>query len=95
MLPPAGSRFKTSATVHVRREVPGGNPRTPADVRGNDGVAAAVHGAIPNPLEHRGLYPPLYTVVFQISELFPGRGDGKLHVDTHEDCLESAAASTR
>lgn len=39
--------------------------------------------------------PPLYTVVFQTSELFSGRGDGKLHVDTHEDCLESAAASTR
>lgn len=94
MLPPAGSRFKTSATVHVRREVPGGNPRTPAYVRGSDGVAAAVHGAITNPSIAVST-PPLYTVVVQISELFPGRGDGKLHVDTHEDCLESAAASTR
>lgn len=88
--PSSGYRFRTGDQVRVRQAMPTGNPRTPKYVRGKEGVVAAIHGSISNPLDHRGLYPPLYTVVFQIREVFPGRGDGKLHVDVHEDWLEPA-----
>lgn len=88
--PPAPHRFKTGDAVRVRQEVLAGNPRTPRYARGKVGVVAVVHGCMPNPLDHRGIYPPLYTIVFPIGEVFPGRGDGKLHVDVHEDWLEPA-----
>jgi hypothetical protein len=87
---PAGYRFRAGDVVRVRQDVPTGGPRTPKYVRGKRGVIAAIHGSLPNPLDHRGLYPPLYTVVFQIREVFPERGDGQLHVDVHEDWLEPA-----
>lgn len=86
----SGYRFRTGDTVRVRRDLAAGNPRTPRYVRGKAGVVAALHGSIPNPLDHRGLYPPLYTIVFQVRDVFPGRGDGTLHVDVHEDWLEPA-----
>jgi nitrile hydratase subunit beta len=88
--PPSAYRFKTGDVVRVRQDVPGGNPRTPKYVRGCEGVVAAVHGSVPNPLDHRGVYPPLYTVVFQVRAVFPGRGDGQLHVDIHEEWLAPA-----
>jgi hypothetical protein len=91
----SSARFKTGDGVRVREGVAGGNPRTPPYVRGKDGVVVAVHGSIPNPLEHRGVYPPLYTVAFRIRTLFAGRGDGTLHVDIHEDWLEPATAEPR
>lgn len=85
-----GHRFKTGDVVRVRQEMPTGNPRTPRYVRGKAGVVAAVHGTMANPLDHRGVYPPLYTIVFPIADVFPGRGHGTLHVDVHEDWLEPA-----
>jgi hypothetical protein len=40
--------------------------RTPAYVRGKRGIVAALHGSIVNPLDHRGMYPPLCSVVFPV-----------------------------
>lgn len=88
--PAAGPRFRSGEVVRVRHEVAGGNPRTPRYVRGLEGVVTAVHGSISNPLDHRGLYPPLYTIRFRVSQVFAGRGEGVLHVDIHEDWLEPA-----
>lgn len=85
-----GFRFQPGDVVRVRGDVLTGGPRTPKYVRGRQGVVADIHGSIANPLDHRGLYPPLYTVVFQIRDVFPGRGDGQLHVDVHEEWLEPA-----
>jgi len=43
---------------------------------------------IDNPLDHRGLYSPLYTVVFDIKEV-SGRPDAaSLCADIHEEWLE-------
>jgi nitrile hydratase len=83
-------RFGVGDRVLVKREQPDGNPRTPRYVRGKRGVIAELHGVIPNPLDHRGLYPPLYTVMFDLKELFGTTGDGKLCVDIHEEWLEPA-----
>lgn len=74
----------------VKRDNPEGNPRTPKHVRGKRGVVVAVHGVIHNPQDHRGLYPPLYTVMFEIKELFGKETDDKLWVDVHEEWLEEA-----
>lgn len=86
----APARFKTGDRVRVRLQASHGNPRTPPYARGKAGIVTAVHGCMPNPLDHRGVYPPLYTIAFPITEVFPGRGEGTLHADVHEDWLEPA-----
>lgn len=64
--------------VTVKQENPLGNPRTPVYVRGKSGVVVDVHGVINNPRDHRSLYPPLYTVMFDIKEIFGTQTDDKL-----------------
>jgi hypothetical protein len=80
--------FKLGDRVVVKRENPSGNPRTPKYVRGKTGVVVEVHGVISNLRDHRGLYPPLYTVAFDVKEVFGGASPDKLRVDLHEDWLE-------
>ena len=84
----SGSKFKQGDQVLVKRDNPKGNPRTPMYIRGKSGVVVDVHGIISNPHDHRGLYPPLYTVVFEVREIFGGASQDKLWVDVHEDWLE-------
>jgi hypothetical protein len=86
----SGGKFKQGDRVLVRRENPSGNPRTPAYIRGKKGVIVEVHGVISNPRDHRGLYPPLYSVMFDVKEIFGGTSPDKLWVDVHEDWLERA-----
>ncbi len=74
----------------VKRDNPMGNPRTPMYIRGKKGVVVDVHGVISNPRDHRGLYPPLYTVAFDVAELFGEARRDKLWVDVHEEWLEKA-----
>jgi nitrile hydratase len=83
-------KFKVGERVRVKLENPLGNPRTPRYVRGKQGVIVAVHGVINNPHDHRGLYPPLYTLVFGVNEVFGTPNSDKLWVDVHEEWLESA-----
>ena len=59
-------------------------------IRGKRGVVVDVHGVISNPRDHRGLYPPLYTVAFDVAELFGEASQEKLWVDVHEEWLEFA-----
>ena len=84
------SKFNRGDQVLVKRENPGGNPRTPAYIRGKRGVIVEVHGVISNPYDHRGLYPPLYTVMFEVKAVFGASAQDKLWVDVHEDWLEPA-----
>lgn len=86
----SGGKFRQGDQVIVKRENPNGNPRTPAYIRGKKGVIAEVHGVISNPRDHRGLYPPLYSVVFEVKEIFGTSTQDKLWVDLHEDWLEGA-----
>ena len=83
-------RFAVGEAVRVRTEVPDGNPRTPEYVRGKRGVIDVVHGTMANPIDHRGVYPTLYTVRFVIKDLFGGRVEDTLRVDVHEEWLEPA-----
>jgi nitrile hydratase len=82
--------FKVGDRVLVKRENPGGNPRTPKYIRGKKGVVADVHGVIENGRDHRDIYPPLYTVVFDCKDVFGGTSADKLRVDLHEDWLDGA-----
>lgn len=81
-------RFTVGDRVRVKRENPQGNPRTPLYIRGKSGVIATVHGVISNPLDHRGVYPPLYTVMFEVKEVFGRPTNDTLWVDVHEEWLE-------
>ena len=76
--------------MRVKQEHPEGNPRTPRYIRGKSGIISAVHGAIENPLDHRGVYPTLYTVKFNLNELFGTPAKDSLWMDLHEDWLEIA-----
>jgi hypothetical protein len=82
--------FKVGDRVAVKKENLSGNPRTPKYIRGKSGVVADVHGVIENGRDHRGLYPPLYTVVFDVKEVFGGASPDNLRVDLHADWHERA-----
>ncbi len=86
----ASHRFKVGDRVRVRQEQPGGNPRTPGYIRGKLGTVVTLHGVIDNPLDHRGHYPPLYTVMFEAREVFGRPGNEKLCLDVHEEWLDPA-----
>ena len=81
-------RFLIGDRVRVKRENPEGNPRTPAYVRGHKGVVTFVHGVMENTIDHHGVYPPLYTIGFNVQDLFGGESSDKVWVDVHEEWLE-------
>ena len=82
--------FKVGDRVAVREENPSGNPRTPKYIRGKKGVIVEAHGVIENLRDHRGLYPPLYTVAFEVKEVFGTTSADQIRVDLHEDWLEKS-----
>jgi hypothetical protein len=53
-------------------------------------VVIEAHGVIYNPQDHRGLYPPLYSVLFHVRDVFGGATSDTLAVDLHEEWLERA-----
>jgi nitrile hydratase len=83
-------RFAVGQPVRVREECPGGNPRTPDYLKGKLGVIAALCGVIENPSDHRATYPYLYTVAFDVAELFGEDSRDKVYADVHEEWLEPA-----
>ncbi|MBO0754588.1 MAG: nitrile hydratase subunit beta [Bradyrhizobiaceae bacterium] len=83
-------RFRVGNSVQVHHANPAGNPRTPAYIRGKRGIVTTLHGSIPNRLDHRGVYPPLYSVLFLIGEVFGSGSHDTLLVDLHEDWLAPA-----
>jgi hypothetical protein len=80
-------KFKVGDPVIVAAENPAGNPRTPKYIRGKRGIIGAVHGVLENPRDHRGLYQPLYTVRFDLSEVSPCHDKDSVWVDVHEEWL--------
>lgn len=87
---PTPHRYVVGARVRVRQDRPGGTPRTPRHVRGHVGTVIALHGQIPNPLDHHGRYPPLCTVRFDLQDLTGRPSRDYLTADLHEDWLEPA-----
>lgn len=86
-------RYRIGDRVKVKRHSLEGNPRTPAYVRGKEGMIVAVHGRIENLIDHRGVYPPLYTLEFSLQDLFAGSSSDKVWVDIHEEWLEEPGAA--
>ena len=84
------ARFNVGDRVRVLSDNPAGNPRTPVYVRGQTGFVAALQGITVNPLDHRSLYQPLYSVVFEVAQLYGIPSQDRLSVDLHEDWLEPA-----
>jgi hypothetical protein len=78
--------FGVGDRVCVHRDVPTGNPRTPRYVRGSCGVVIRAYGVLDNPQDHRDPYPPLYTVLFDVSDAVRD----EVAVDLHADWLEFA-----
>ena len=79
-------RFRKGDRVRVLVEVRDGNPRTPHYLRGRTGTVVVRHGVVVNPLDHRDPYPPLYSVLFEVS----GQAPDELLADLHEEWLEPA-----
>jgi nitrile hydratase len=90
---PPTHRFRVGDQVQVERANPAGNPRTPRYIRGKSGVVTVLHGAIVNPIDHHGVYPPLCSVLFRVRDVFGGGSDDTLSVDLHEDWLRAAGTS--
>jgi hypothetical protein len=63
-----------------------GAHRIPDCVKGKIGEVVACYGQVSNPLDHKGVFSPLYSVKFEIS----GSKDG-ITADVHEDSLEPAS----
>lgn len=80
--------FQIGDRVRVKLANREGNPRTPSYVRGKIGVVTALHGRIDNPIDHRDIYPPLYTVEFEVREVFGTDSSDRLAVDIHDDWLD-------
>ena len=85
----AAPAFHIGDRVRVKLQEPAGNPRTPVYIRGKTGVVIGRHGRIDNPVDHRGIYPPLYTVEFAVREVFGTDSADRLAVDIHDDWLEA------
>jgi hypothetical protein len=86
----ASHQLHVGDRVIVLAENVAGNPRTPSYIRGKTGVVVELHGAIVNPIDHHGVYPPLCSVLFEVGAVFGGTSTDKLSVDLHEDWLERA-----
>jgi len=84
------SKYKIGDAVMVADENPTGNPRTPHYIRGKRGVICAVHGVLENIRDHRGVHKPLYTVKFDLGELFSCHDQDSIWVDVHEEWLSEA-----
>jgi hypothetical protein len=88
-------KFKVGEAVIVAAENPTGNPRTPKYIRGKRGIVGAVHGVLENPNDHRGLYQPLYTLRFDLSELSACHDQDSVWVDVHEEWLRALQPEER
>ncbi len=91
----ANCKFKIGDPVVIAAENSTGNPRTPRYIRGKRGVIGAVHGRLENPTDHRGIYQPLYTVRFDLSEVSACHDPDSIWVDVHEEWLSELKAEER
>lgn len=80
---PASNRFAVGDHARVATRSQNGNPRTPRYLLGQVGEIVAAHGVVSNPIDHAGLYPPLYTLRFAL-----GSSSDEIWADIHEDWLE-------
>ncbi len=89
------SKFKVGDVVIVAAQNSTGNPRTPKYIRGKRGIIGAAHGVIEHPRDHRGLYQPLYTVRFDLTEVSACPDQDSVWVDVHEEWLSALQREER
>jgi hypothetical protein len=77
--------------VRTTPRFPTSNPRTPSYAKGHRATIIAAYGCIENPLDHHLAYEPLYTVVFEGSEVFGPEATHQVVAEMHEEWLESEA----
>jgi hypothetical protein len=81
----SAERFRVGDEVRVLDAVAGGNPRTPRYLRGRTGTVVKCHGVVENPLDHHQVYPPLYSIVFRVTD---GSGvQDEVLAEIHEEWL--------
>jgi len=95
MIPKKGMKFKIGDSVVVRPNDAKGSERIPKYIQGRVGRVIQCYGRVQNPLDHRGVYSPLYSIEFKVSELFDNKSKELLTADVHEDSLEAAAGVAR
>ena len=88
-------KFKIGDAVVIAAENSTGNRRTPRYIRGKRCVIGAVHGRLENPTDHRGIYNPLYTVRFDLSEVSTCHDPDSIWVDVHEEWLSALKPEER
>jgi len=92
----SGGKFNIGDAVVVATEMAHrNNPRTPRYIRGKRGVIGLAHGVLENPKDHRGLYDPLYTVRFDLTEVSGCRDGDTVWVDVHEEWLRELQAEDK
>lgn len=89
---PDAGRFRIGDRVTVRTvpATPTDNPRTPSYAIGRTGTVVAVHGVVDNPIDHRLVYPPMYSVRFAARDLFGPGADHMVVSEVHEEWLDPA-----
>lgn len=82
-------RFRAGDRVEVLTAAPeASNPRTPRYLRGWTGTVLHCHGIVANPLDHHDPYPPLYSVLFRLSNT--SHPHDEVLADLHEEWLTAA-----
>jgi hypothetical protein len=86
----APGRFRMGDRVTVRStpSEPTDNPRTPSYAIGHTGTVVAAHGVILNPIDHRSVYAPMYSIRFAGSDLFGPRATHTVVSEIHEEWLD-------
>jgi nitrile hydratase len=84
------NRYAEGERVRVRMSSDGPNPRTPHYVRGKVGTIVALHGFTEAFHDHRGVYPYLYTIAFDVAEITGKASKDRVTLDLHEEWLDPA-----
>jgi hypothetical protein len=89
-VPDLPNRFAVGDRVRVKTHRPGLNPRTPKHLWGKAGTVVELHGYTSAPHDHRGYYPFLYTISFEVSEITGRPSRDRVAADLHEEWLDPA-----
>lgn len=88
-------KFNIGDLVVVTPNEVRGAERIPKYIQGRVGRIAYCYGRVSNPLDHRGIYSPLYSVEFNSHDLFQNNSKDKITADVHEDSLRAAHTSSK
>lgn len=88
-------KFSVGDLVVITPNEAGGSERIPKYIQGKVGRIACCYGRINNPLDHRGIYSPLYSVEFSSYDLFQNNSKDIITADVHEDSLRAVRTTSK